>query len=292
MLSGWNVTRRRAVPVVSLLMILAPSCGDNDKGPTGPELPEAGEVRTFSLPNGVPMEFVWIEPGTFMMGSTDTEPGRYDNEGPQHEVTISRGFWLGKYVITQEQWQAVMGTTPWSGIIYVRDHPRHPAVFISWDDVQQLIAQLNAHAGAEVYRLPTEAEWEYACRAGTTTRWSFGDDEAQLGDYAWYYANAWDAGLRYAQPVGTKLPNPWGLYDMHGNVQEWVQDWFSGSLLWYGSYSDEAQVDPQGPSRGSIRVFRGGFFGSYPNNTRSAARRADTPAYGFNFNGARLLRTP
>ena len=129
-----------------------------------------------------------------------------------------------------------------------------------------------------IYRLPTEAEWEYAARAGTTTRWSFGDDESQLGKYAWY------GGNQYAQPVGTKLPNPWGLYDMHGNVYEWCKDW-------YGTYPTGAVVDPQGPSAGSYRVLRGGTFYSYAQSVRSAYRRYNVPGYRYYIIGFRLLRT-
>jgi len=246
----------------------------------------ANPERTVDLPGGPTMDFVWIEPGAFTMGSPESEPKRYGHEGPQHEVTISQGFWLGQYEITQGQWEAVMGTSPWSGQAYVRADsadPVYPAVYISWNDVQAFVARLNGALGAEVYRLPTEAEWEYACRAGTTTRWSFGDDESDLGDYAWYYDNVWDAGLEYNQPVGTKRPNPWGLYDMHGNVYEWVQDWFS-------SYASDALVDPQGPSSGAIRVLRGGFFVSLARRTRSANRSYNSPGYRYYYIGARLLR--
>ncbi len=157
-------------------------------------------------------------------------------------------------------------------------------MYISWDDVQAFVARLNEASGAEVYRLPTEAEWEYACRAGTTTRWSFGDDEGDLGDYAWYRDNAWAAGLQYAQPVGTKLHNPWGLYDMHGNVWEWVQDW-------YDSYTSGALVDQQGPSSGSIRVIRSGSFRHSAQDARSAYRSRHSPGGRLSRVGARLLRT-
>jgi formylglycine-generating enzyme required for sulfatase activity len=228
------------------------------------------------------MEFVWIEPGTFTMGSPESEPSRRGDEGPQHEVTISRGFWLGRYEITQGQWQSVMGTTPWSGQDYVQENPTHPAVFISWDDVQELVGHLNEVAGLQVYRLATEAEWEYACRAGTSTMWSFGDDEGQLGDYAWYFDNAWEAGLDHAQPVGTKLPNSWGLYDMHGNVWEWVQDW-------HGGYLGEAQVDPQGRPNGVTRMIRGGGSFHHATYTRSAERDNEWSDYHLHI-GARLVR--
>ena len=146
--------------------------------------------------------------------------GRKD-ESPVHEVEISRGFWLGKYEVTQGQWKAVMDDEPWSGRARVISDSSHPAVIISWDEVQEFIRRINEEAGEELYRLPTEAEWEYACRAGTQTRWSFGDDTSQLKNYAWYFNNT-----EGAKAVGSRLPNPWGLYDMHGNVWEWVQDWY------------------------------------------------------------------
>lgn len=244
-----------------------------------------GGVRAFPLVTGAEMEFVWIEPGTFTMGSPASEVGRDSDEGPQHQVTIRQGFWLGKCEVTQGQWQGVMGTTPWSGQSYVRANAQHPAVYISWDDAQQLIARLNAAAGSAVYRLPTEAEWEYACRAGSTTRWSFGDDEGQLGQYAWYCDNAWNAALQYAQPVGTKLPNPWGLYDMHGNVWEWCQDW-------YGSYGSGPVVEPAGPASGSNRVIRSGGFNFSARYMRSAYRNNSTPGGRLYNVGVRLLRTP
>ena len=246
--------------------------------PSGP----AGEI-VVNLPGGATMTMVWIEPGTFTMGSPSSEPGRYSYEGPQHHVTITQGFYLGKYKITQGHWESVMGTRPWSGKSYVQENPAHPAVYVSWDDIQAFIAALNAAEGSDVYRLPTEAEWEYSCRAGTETRWSFGEDESELGQYAWYRDNAWNVGEKYAHAVGTKLPNPWGLYDMHGNVWEWVHDW-------YGSYTSGAETDPPGPSTGSNRVRRGGSFNSYARSVRSADRGSTWPAsrdYGL---GARLLR--
>lgn len=241
---------------------------------------------TASLPGGgVNMAFVWIEPGVFQMGSPDTEEGRWGNEGPLHEVEISRGFWLGKYEVTQGQWEAVMGTTPWSGEAYVRSNPSHPAVYISWEDVQAFITKLNDAAGSEVYRLPTEAEWEYACRAGTLTRWSFGDDESQLTHYAWYSDNAWDAGEEYAHAVGQKKPNAWGLYDMHGNVWEWVQDWYDDAY-----YNSSPRVDPLGPDTGSYRVIRGGDFEYIARIARSARRGNGSPGGRYFDIGVRLLR--
>jgi formylglycine-generating enzyme required for sulfatase activity len=133
--------------------------------------------------------------------------------------------------------------------------------------------------------MPTEAEWEYACRAGTTTRWSFGDDESQLEHYAWYEANARDVGGDYGHEVGTKLPNPWGLYDMHGNVREWCQDWYDSS------YPSGSQIDPMGPTTGSNRVLRGGCFSLPARYVRSASRDRNVPGPRPVSLGARLLRT-
>ena len=239
--------------------------------------------QTFTLPGDVDLEMVWVDPGTFLLGSVESEPGRWDDEGPQHEVTLTRGFYLGKFAVTQEVWAKVMGARPWSGQDYVLENPVHPAVYVSWEDVQAFVKRLNVDEEASPYRLPTEAEWEYACRAGTTTPWSFGEDEAETGDYAWYRGNAWDAGEPYAHPVGAKRPNPLGIHDMHGNVWEWASDW-------YGAYSTEPQTDPQGPEKGTIRVLKGSGFSSLARAVRSAFRYGYTPGRRFHCIGFRLLR--
>ena len=243
-----------------------------------PSLLTAGDSITVNLRGEVTMDFVYIPPGTFMMGSPETETGRTHLESPQHEVTISKGFYLGKYEVTQEQWRKVVLNTPrysneegsnfhepWI-VRGVNDDPNTPVTIVKWSDVQRYIQRLNDAAGDSLYRLPTEAEWEYACRAGTTTRWSFGDDESKIGDYAWYDDNTLQTGSIVAQVVGTKLPNPWGLYDMHGNVSEWCQDWM-------GSYLEESQIDPVGPSSGVINVLRGGSFFLPALRVRSAHRK-------------------
>lgn len=238
----------------------------------------------FDLPNGATMAMVWIEPGSFVMGSPDVEEGRDPTEGPQHEVTIGRGFYLGKCELTQGQWQQAMGTTPWVGWDNVEEGPDYPAPCLSWDDVQAFVHLLNEAAGDSLYRLPTEAEWEYACRAGSRATWSFGDDESRLGDYAWYRDNSWDLGEEYAHPTGTRLPNPWGLCDMHGNLWEWCGDW------WYDSYPSSAQIDPAGPASGTARVMRGGNLHNKTRFTRSAMRGYAAPEYAAYNIGARLVR--
>ena len=233
------------------------------------------------------MEMVWIAPGTFIMGSHASEPGREDNEGPPHKVTISRGFWLGKYEITQEQWKSVMAPPP-SGSVQtdiMQEDSNYPATTISWNDIQEFIRRLNEAEGVGVYRLPTEAEWEYSCRAGTATRWSFGADENRLEEHAWYRVNAWNLEEKYVHAKGMKLPNPWGLYDMHGNVREWVQDWYAD-----GYYIDSPRVDPQGPASGTTRVVRGGDIVSYVKHVRSARRARASASLRSHFFGARLVR--
>ena len=260
---------------------MADSAADEVTVTVEPAASSHREAATFTLPGNALMEMVWIEPGTFTMGSPLSESDRQWTEGPQHRVTITQGFWLGKYEITQEQWRSVMGTSPWSGERYVQVNVNHPAVYISWNDMQEFIRRLNVAEGSEVYRLPTEAEWEYACRAGTTTRYWFGDDKSRLGDYAWYRDN--DAGERYAREVGTKLRNSRGVYDMHGNVHEWCQD------RW-GSYLSSSQVDPTGPATGSSHVNRGGSFRSRAQDVRSASRSVASPGLRNHSIGARLLR--
>ncbi|MFA6109664.1 MAG: formylglycine-generating enzyme family protein [Candidatus Latescibacterota bacterium] len=241
------------------------------------------DTLTTELPGGAKMEFVWIPPGAFAMGSPKTESGHREDEDPQHGVTITEGFYLGRCVITQGQWQPVTGAAPWTRKGYVQIAAANPAVYISWDDVQDFIQTLNEAAGEALYRLPTEAEWEYACRAGTTTAWSFGDDERRLQDHAWFDRNAEQAGMDWAQPVGAKLPNPWGLSDMHGNVAEWIQDG-------YGDYSSGTQVDPRGLEDDMIRVVRGGSFDTHARGTRSAARYGGAQDVTYFHIGARLVK--
>ena len=245
----------------------------------------ANPAITVDLPGGCTMDFVWIEPGVFLMGAPDDEPGRdYDgDEGPQRQVQISRGFWLGRCEVTQGQWQAVMRAAPWAGQPNVRQAYASPATYVSWDDVQTFVDAANRHAGGLRYRLPTEAEWEYACRAGSSSPWCFGDDAERLSAYAWFRDNARLAGEPYPHPAGTRTPNAWGLFDMHGNVWEWVQDW-------YGPYPSTAETDPGGPPRGLWRVNRGGdYYGSAP-HTRSANRNYNEPEYRYHGLGFRLLR--
>ncbi len=235
------------------------------------------------LAPGVPLDMVWIEPGVFTMGVPLDEQGRNDDEGPQLEVRLTQGFYLSQREITQRQWVAVTGEQPWSRHAGdVEEEPDRPVVYISWEDVQEFIASLNAAAGVRVYRLPTEAEWEYAGRAGTKTPWSFAQAQKELDLHTWWTDNGSLTGRLAAQPVRLKAPNPWGLYDMHGNVWEWVGDWL-------GAYSGGPQTDPQGPTEGTARVFRGSFKDA-ASLSRSAQRCWNAPDQRFSHVGVRLVR--
>ena len=203
-------------------------------------VPRAGKKIILTLRRGVTMELVLIPAGSFMMGDAD---GRTD-ERPVHKVTISKPFCLGKYEVTQRQWWAVMGNNP-SRV----KGPMNPVEKVNWHDCQAFIGRLNRKFGG--FSLPTEAQWEYACRAGSTTRFSFGDDEDRLGDYGWCGNNS----ARKTHPVGQRKPNAWGLYDMHGNVYEWCADWYGGDF-----FKEQPAVDPPGPPTGAARVFRGGAW--------------------------------
>jgi len=233
--------------------------------PAGCAKPE--KYLTLDLGNGVTMKLVRIEAGTFMMGSKlsaeevakrlDSTPEYHKDEHPRHQVTISTPFYMGVTEVTQAQWKAVMNTQPWEGKPYTKAGPDHPASSIIWDAATAFCMALSKKTGRTV-RLPTEAEWEYACRAGTTTRYSFGDDSSKLGDYAWYSSNTYYEGESYAHPVGAKKPNAWGLCDMYGNVKEWCADW-------RGPFTDADARDPKGPATGKYRVICGWSWLGPPN---------------------------
>ena len=223
--------------------------------------------------NSLGMEFVWIPAGTLLMGSPEDEEGRFPDER-QHEVRISEGFWIGKHEVTQGEWEAVMGTNP----SHFSDcAPQCPVEEVSWDDTQEFIRKLNGWVSgrAYMYRLPTEAEWEYAARAGTT-----GIRHGKLDEIAWHRDNSGNG----TQPVGQKRPNAWGLHDMLGNVWEWVGDW-------YGEYPSGPVTDPGGPESGSGRVLRGGGWNRLARYVRSASRSSSSPGYRSYGLGFRLVRT-
>ncbi|MCY2930077.1 MAG: formylglycine-generating enzyme family protein [Planctomycetota bacterium] len=225
------------------------------------------------LGKGVVLKLVVIPAGKFTMGSPESEKDRGVSEGPPRAVTISKAFCLGVYEVTQEQYEAVMGANP-----SAFKGAKNPAEQVSWDDAVEFCKKLSAKTG-KAARLPTEAQWEYACRAGGRTRFGFGETDAALGEYAWCNTNS--GGTTH--PVGQKKPNAWGLYDMHGNVWEWCSDWYEES------YANAGTRDPQGVASGTRRVLRGGCWGFYPQYCRSACRSWGTPPSRAAFCGFRVV---
>ncbi len=223
--------------------------------------------------NSIGMKFVWIKPGSFTMGSPkeekDREPFRPDET--QHKVTLAKGFYMGVYTVTQEQWKEVMGNNP----SQFKGEKNLPVDGVSWNDCQEFVKKLrDKDKDKKQYRLPSEAEWEYSCRAGTTTPFHFGEtistEQANYnGDFT--YGNGKKGVCREkTTPVGTFPANAWGLYDMHGNVWQWCQDK-------YGDYSQKEAVDPKGPEKGEGRVLRGGSWWDCPLQCRSAYRHWHAP---------------
>ena len=217
--------------------------------------------------NSVGMKFQFVPPGEFKMGTDNL-----GDESPRHTVQLAQPFYFGTHEVTQANYEAVMGnmTNP-----IIPGEQDHPVTRVSWDNANQLCEKLSNQpdqkSARRIYRLPTEAEWEYACRAGTESAWSFGDDPQQLSEYGWYQSHS----NGKTHPFGKLKPNPWGLFDLHGNVSEWCQDWYESSY-----YRSSPFANPSGPAKQTIfstRVCRGGSWDSQPNNLRSAFREANSP---------------
>jgi formylglycine-generating enzyme required for sulfatase activity len=253
------------------------SSGSNSTSSFDPSNPP----KTWTAASASDLEMIWVEPGTFMMGSPTTESGRSTSE-TQHQVTLTQGFYLGKYEVTQAQYAAVMtgnsdglSATP----SYYSNNPNRPVEKVSWNDIQDFLARLNQSESTNIptdwtYVLPTGAQWEYACRAGTTTAYSWGDSISSSN------AN-YNRNIGSTQDVGQYSPNAWGFFDMHGNVSEWIADWDSSSY-----YRSNAVTDPTGPASGSTRVIRGGSWGNTGPVLRSAFRGISSPSarsYDFGF---------
>jgi formylglycine-generating enzyme required for sulfatase activity len=271
---GWHNSVKTAEAVKSLTKVvkgatIVADLIDREKPDTGPSTTTKTPDVPSPIENSIGMVLVPISAGEFLMGSPASEARRIGFE-TQHRVKLTKSFYLGRTEVTQGQWKAVMGTTPWKGKNFVKEGDDYPANYVDWDDAVEFCRRLSKSqeekAAGHIYRLPTEAEWEYACRAGTTTDYSFGDDESQLSEYAWCDWNSGDT----THPVGEKKPNPWGLYDMHGNVSEWCQDW-------YGKYPSANVTDPVGPASGSDRVLRGGNWYRSSGDCRSASSCRGTP---------------
>ena len=243
-----------------------------------------GNQTTRSVAKGQPfsntlgMSFVKIKGGSFLMGSPPGELGQSGYESPQHQVTLTRGFYMQTTEVTQEQWQKIMGTNPaqYNGCL------KCPVENITWDDAVEFIRRLNILEKTNKYRLPSEAEWEYACRAGSKTAFANGPitdsqcDDPKLKEMAWFC-------VQNPHPVAQKKPNAWGLYDMHGNVWEWCQDW-------YYDYTGAPQTNPLGPTEGRLKIFRGGSYYDAAWSCRSAQRYYDNPTTPSYLVGFRLVR--
>jgi len=229
--------------------------------------------------NSIGMKFVWISPGTFVMGSPKEETQRQDDE-IQHKVTLTKGFHMGVHTVTQEQWQAVMGNNP----SYYKGEKNLPVEQVSWDDCQEFIKKLR-EKDKKAYRLPTEAQWEYSCRAGTKTPFHFGETiSTEQANYNGNFTYGDGKKGKYREkttPVGSFPANAFGLFDMHGNVWQWCEDW-------YGDYPQKDVTDPQGPEKGQYRVLRGGSWRTPPGYCRSAYRRRHGPGGRNNLYGLRV----
>lgn len=235
----------------------------------------AGTVRKTTLPSGVEMSFAFVPAGSFEMGSTQS-----DDEKPIHTVRISQGFWMQTTEVTQAQWKAIMGALPskcdYGSLSGNLLDDNKPIICVSWDDAQEFVRQMNAKNDGYKYRLPTEAEWEYAARSGTT-----GNYAGNLDAMAWYDGNS--SGSTH--DVATKQANAWGLFDMHGNVWEWCQDWYES-----GYYAKSPATDPTGATSGSNRMYRGGNWFDSAYYSRSAFRNYDTQSYRGDNVGFRVIR--
>ena len=265
----WRCIKFLQLPASSYLM---PGTAATNKG-----------SRVYRVAIMASSNLVFIPPGFFTLGSPPTEVDRYDDESPQTAVTISQGFWIGKNLVTQQEYQSVIGSNPSS----FTGNSALPVEQVSWSDATNYCARRTVQdrtaglipAGC-YYRLPTEAEWEYTSRAGTTTRFSYGDDPGytNLASHAWYTANS----ASQTHIAGQKPANAWGLYDTHGNLWEWCQDW-------YDPYPGGSVMDPLGPAGGNYRVLRGGSWAELPGLCRAACRIADYPASIFSNYGFRVV---
>ena len=270
----WEVGDANLAPAGSFEQYLSdfedvdvPKLAQNLNRPTDDMQQKEPIIALPTVYNSVGMQLVRVSGGTFVMGSPDSESGR-DNNETEHLVTISHDYFMQTTEVTQSQWKSLMGTEPWKGKVYVKEGANYPAVYVSWGDAVAFCEKLSEKEG-KTYRLPTEAEWEYACRAGTKTTWSYGNGNTAFGDYAWYDENTSGIDEEHAHQVRMKKPNAFGLYDIHGNVFEWCLDYYGENY-----YRSSPEKNPSGPASGAFRVLRGGSWAYSTRDSRSALRRA------------------
>ncbi|MFB3785718.1 MAG: formylglycine-generating enzyme family protein [bacterium] len=282
MKSRWIATLVVRVSITGLGLALLSGCATGPAGRKTAALGPGGKEWVAEIPNllpgAKPLILARIPAGSFKMGSLETEAGRDPDESPVHEVILSHDFYLGRYEVTQAQWAALMTENPSS-----TRGADLPVNRVSWEDCQEYLKRLNQTLQDTRFRLPTEAEREYACRAGTVTATYFGENPSaeDLEKHAWFRENS-EGELH---PVGLKQPNPWGLYDLYGNVWEWCQDW-------YGPYPDPSQTNPSGPDAGQEKVFRGASWMAKPQYLRSADRGKFPPDARQNTGGFRVAWGP
>ena len=250
------------------------ACGSDDDDEKGDGAPKF-QNQTITV-GGVSFKMIAVEGGTFLMGSPASDTEAYDDEKPQHEVTLSN-YYIGETEVTQELWEAVMGSNP----SYL-EGVKLPVENVSWYDCQAFIGKLNAQTG-KTFRLPTEAEWEYAARGGKKSKGYIYSGSNSIGDVAWYLDNSGET----THEVGTKQANELGIYDMSGNVYEWCQDWYGETY-----YENSSTTDPQGPASGTYCVLRGGSWTSFARYCRVAFRRGYNPVSGNGSYGLRLVLAP
>jgi formylglycine-generating enzyme required for sulfatase activity len=238
------------------------------------------------------MKLVSIPAGEFMMGSNKSaaeiaklidSKKTPERELLPHAVRLSRGFYMSTTEVTQDQFMKAMGTTPWKGFRFAKENPNHAASFISWEDATEYCRRLSKKEGRK-YRLPTEAEWEYACRGGTDTVYNIGDEAVGLENYAWFRESAKNIGENYPHKVGQKRVNGFGLHDMLGNVFEWCSDWHGMDYQ-----PQSPSIDPKGPASGTEHIMRGGSWSSFSPSCRSAYRVKTKAASRAHYNGFRLV---
>ncbi|MBR4553277.1 MAG: formylglycine-generating enzyme family protein [Bacteroidaceae bacterium] len=251
------------------------ACGGDDDDEKGDDTPKF-QSETITLDGGVSFKMIAVEGGTFLMGSPESDADAYDDEKPQHEVTLSN-YYIGETEVTQELWEAVMGSNPSDFV-----GANLPVENVSWDDCQAFINKLNEKTG-KTFRLPTEAEWEYAARGGKKSKGYTYSGSNAIGDVAWHLDNSGNT----THEVGTKQANELGIYDMSGNVWEWCQDWYGETY-----YENSSTTDPQGPASGTYRMLRGGSWIDFARNCRVAIRVCASPdCKDLNY-GLRLVLAP
>ena len=283
MLAAKYSPRIMALRTLLAILLLAVTSTSSARAAPPDSTQPAGDL-TLDLGKNTTIKLVLIPAGEFMMGSPADEKDRSKDESPQHQVRITRPFYMAITPVTQKQWRAVMVQFPTASGKFVQINDENAMGMVSWADANEFCRRLSARTRQTV-KLPTEAQWEYACRAGSQTRFYYGDDPdaSQLSEYAWFDKSIGDG--QYPHAVAQKKPNAWGLYDMHGNVNQWCSDYL-------GPYPVRPISDPVGPASGTFHIFRGGSFMTSAKLCRDAARNRNNATRRIIDNGLRIIVIP